>query len=359
MEIVTGYLQAYDWGPVDGLTTWTQSTGGPQAELWFGSHANGPSPLRDTEGSATTELTILTKILAAARPLSIQIHPPAALAAQMFAHQQQEPTVQRLVSDPYGKAELLIAFEPFIILEGFRDPVETAKAFAQLGARMETVTGALEEGDLARAIKLLLTMSVEDVETMAPVLPEAFAATGASEHTVSTCAEVVAAFPGDPGVFVAALLKARTLEPGQAVYVDPGTVHAYVRGLGLEVMTNSDNVLRLGLTSKTIAVEAALEALDLSAQPHPCDPEEVEGILSYAPPGAPFSVEVVRGAACKARTGHSRVVVCLEGMVTMGDASLAVGQGALLAAAEATVEVLVDGVAIIAHQASTESGLQE
>ena len=357
MEIVTGYLQSYDWGPTDGLKTWTQSTGGPQAELWFGSHVNGPSPLRDAEGFATTELTILTKILAAARPLSIQIHPPAELAAQMFDREEADPTVQRLVSDRYGKAELLIAFEPFIILEGFRDPAETAKAFAQLGGRMETVTGALEEGDLARAIKLLLTMSPEDVEAMAPALPEAFAASGASEHTVDTSAEVVAAFPGDPGVFVAALLKARTLEPGQAVYVDPGTVHAYVRGLGLEVMTNSDNVLRLGLTSKTVAVEAALEALDLTAQPHPFDAEEVEGIISYAPPGAPFSVEVVRSATCKARTGHSRVIVCLEGTVAVGDATLALGEGALLDDAEATVEVKVDGVAIIAHHANAETSM--
>lgn len=353
MEIVTGYLQSYDWGPVDGLSFWTAGTGGPQAELWFGSHPNGPSPLRDGQGSASSELTILTKILAAARPLSIQIHPPAALAASMFARQQQDPSVQVLVSDPYPKAELLIAFEPFVILEGFRDPTVSAKAFAQLGSRMEAVTAALRDADLPGAITALLSLADDDVTTMAAALPDAFAAAGMSEHTVATVAEVVAAFPGDPGVFVAALLNARTLRPGQAIYVDPGTVHAYVRGLGLEVMTNSDNVLRLGLTSKTIAVDAALEALDLTAQPHPCDPEDIEGIVSYAPPGAPFSVEVVRGAACQARTGHSRIVVCLDGTVTVGDASLQLGEAALLEAPEPTAEVKVEGVAIIAHHAST------
>ncbi len=355
MEIVTGYLQTYDWGPVDGLTTWTAATGGPQAELWFGSHPNGPSPLRDADGSARSELSILAKILAAARPLSIQIHPPVALAQRMFADQQEDPALPLLVSDPYGKAELLIAFDPFIILEGFRDPVESAKAFAQLGARMETVTGALENSDLPRAIKLLLTMGPDDVATMGAALPDAFAAAGMSEHTVATVAEVVKAFPDDPGIFVAALLNARTLSPGQAVYVNPGTVHAYVRGLGLEVMTNSDNVLRLGLTSKTITVEAALEAVDLNAQPHPFDPEEVNGVVSYAAPGAPFSVEVVRGAPCESRTGHARIVVCLQGTVTVGDATLALGQAALFEAAEPTVEVAVDGVAFIAHHVNNAS----
>jgi len=354
VECVRGYLQTYDWGPVDGLAAWTAATGGPQAELWFGSHGNGASPRRDGRGPATTPLTILTKILAAALPLSIQIHPPAAMAADMFAGQHVDSQAPRLVSDPHGKAEILIAFEPFVILEGFRDPTLSARAFAQLGPDMAPVAEALAGADLPGAITWLLAMAPADVPALASRLPEALAMAGMSSHTVDTINEVVTAFPGDPGVFVAALLNARTLQPGQAVYVDPGTVHAYVRGLGLEVMTNSDNVLRLGLTSKTVAVEAALAALDLSAQPYPCDPQDVDGVRSYAPPGAPFRVELVRDATVETVTGHARIVVCLDGAVSAADTVLSKGDAVLLAADDPAVPVRVTGVAIVAHHITVE-----
>lgn len=357
MECVTGYLQTYDWGPIDGLSAWTSATGGPQAELWFGSHANGPSPRRDGQGPARARLSILTKVLAAARPLSIQIHPPAQLAASMFAAQEADTAVPRLVSDPYGKAELLIAFEQFVILEGFRDPVVSARAFAELGSEMQAVTDALGAGDLPLAITLLLAIPSAEVAATAARLPEAFATAGMSAHTVETISEVVTAFPDDPGVFVAALLNARTLQPGQAVYVDPGTVHAYVRGLGLEVMTNSDNVLRLGLTSKTVAVADALGALDLRAQPHPCDPQDVDGIRTYAPQGAPFSVDVVRDATIEVPTGHARIAVCLDGNMTAGDQVLGKGEALLVESGEATMHLAVTGVAIVARHASADHDL--
>lgn len=356
MESVTGFLQAYDWGPVDGLAAWTPATGGPQAELWFGSHRNGASPRRDGHGAASTPLTILTKILAAARPLSIQIHPPAAMAAELFARQQNDPQAPQLVSDPYGKAELLIAFEPFVILEGFRDPAVSARAFAELGPGMAPAVDALAAADLPAAISWLLAMTPAEVPALAARLPEAFTTAGMSSHTVDTISEVVTAFPTDPGVFVAGLLNARTLQPGQAVYVDPGTVHAYVRGLGLEVMTNSDNVLRLGLTSKTIAVQAALAALDLNAQPHPCDPQDIDGIRTYAPPGAPFRVEVVRDSTIEAHTEHARIVVCVDGAVTAADTLLTGGEAVLMAVEDPTVTVRVDGVAVVAHHVVPDPG---
>lgn len=356
MQHVRGFLQSYDWGPVDGLSQWTPATGGPQAELWFGTHPNGPSPLLDGDGVADLRMPILTKILAAAKPLSIQIHPPAPLAAAMYERQELDPSAQRLVSDPNGKAELLIAFEPFVILEGFREPTRSANAFACLGPEVSSVSRALEDGDLPTAITTLLALTGDQVARLAPHLPQALADGGMSELTVDTMREVISAFPGDPGLFVAALLNARTLQPGQAVFVDPGTVHAYVRGLGLEVMTNSDNVLRLGLTSKTVAVDAALAALDLRAQPHPCDPESVDGIRTYAPPTAPFTVQVLEQSSTVALTGHARTVVCLTGTTTVDGVPLTPGQGALLGADEPDCRVVVDGVAIVSHQALEPTG---
>jgi mannose-6-phosphate isomerase len=271
----------------------------------------------------------------------------------MYETQAADPHAPALVSDPYGKAELLIAFEPFIILEGFRDPSVSAEVFSLLGPDMQAVAEALRDADIPAAVTMLLNMTEDDVRRYAAQLSPAFARAGMSQHTVDTISEVIDAFPADPGVFVAALLNARTLQPGQAVFVDPGTVHAYVRGLGLEVMTNSDNVLRLGLTSKTIAVKAALAALDVKAEPHPCDPLDVGGVRTYAPPGAPFTVEVVQDARTTAQTGHARIVVCLKGLVTVAEKTLRLGEGALLEAGEPDVAVAVDGVAVVAHHADT------
>ena len=349
MEVIRGYLQAYDWGPVDAQTEWTPATGGSQAELWFGSHPNGRSPLRDGGGSASAQMPILVKLLAAARPLSIQIHPPADLASSMFAAQTADPAAPQLLSDPRAKAEILLALEPFAILEGFRDPRRSSEIFARLGDPMGPAAAALAAGDLPGAVRVLLALPDGAVAEPAGRLPAAFAAVGLPAHDVAVITEVVDRFPGDPGVFVAALLNARTLSPGQSVYVEPGTVHAYVRGLGVEVMTNSDNVLRLGLTSKTIAIDAALAAVDPQAQPHDCSPERSDGIRTYAPDGAPFVVRLATDTRCEAPAGSARVLVCLRGTVRAGGVVLAPGEGLLLESADPSAVVDVDGEAVLAQ----------
>lgn len=352
MQVVRGHLQAYDWGPVDGLVPWTPATGGPQAELWFGTHDNGPSPLRDGAGVAGGDLPVLVKLLAAARPLSIQIHPSARLAAAHLARQEQDSHAAHLVSDPHGKAEMLIALRDFEILEGFRDTRTSAAVFDGLGRGLAAVARPLHDGDLPAAVRAALAVPPDVVREQAPELPAAFLRAGLPQATSRTMAEVVRCYPRDPGVFVAALLNVRTLAPGEAVYVDPGTVHAYVRGLGLEVMNSSDNVLRLGLTSKVVAVDAALEALDVTAQPHPCRPQERDGVRRYAPQGAPFAVEVLRSSHTVAHRGRARTVVCLEGTADVGPTRLGPGEAVLLDAGDASVTVAADGRAVVAWDAN-------
>ena len=353
MQIVRGHLQAYDWGPVDGLTDWTASTGGPQAELWFGTHPNGPSPLL-AGGVAEGSLPILMKLLAAARPLSIQIHPPAAMAAARYAAQQTHPGLPQLVSDPFGKAEMLIALAPFAILEGFRDPQVSAVALGQLGPQIQPMVKALAQDDLPAAIRLAFDLPTEVVRQEAPALPAAFE----DAETADILTQVLTTYPADPGVFVAALLNARTLQPGEAVYVDPGTVHAYVRGLGLEVMTSSDNVLRLGLTSKTVAVDEALGALDVAAQPHACPAEHSAGVDRYAPAGAPFTVDLLERTSTSAAGGRARIVLCLSGSTTVSGLTLQPGEAALLAADDAEVTISVQGTAVMARHGNAAAGAQ-
>ncbi len=350
MQIVNGHLQAYDWGPVDGLAAWTAATGEPQAELWFGTHPNGPSPLRDASGRAATPTGILTKILAAARPLSLQIHPRADFAREWFAAQRADPSLPTLLADPFAKAEMLIALEPFVILEGFRDPGVSATVFDDLAGPLLPAGACLHDGDIGQGIRHLLGLDPADVARLAPYLPSAFARAGLNAHAQQVIEEVLDRFPGDPGVFVAAMLHSRTLAPGEAVYVDPGTVHAYVRGTGIEVMTNSDNVLRLGLTSKVIAVDPALEALDVTAQPHPCVPLVQGGTSRFAHAGAPFEVLLVHDDSVRAAAGSARTIVCLAGTVTTQDGVLRPGEAMLLCAEDEAVDVAVAGRAVLARQ---------
>ena len=351
MEVVRGYLQSYDWGAHDGLADWAGHTGGPQAELWFGTHPNGPSPRVDGSGPADVDIPILTKLLAAGRPLSIQIHPPEDVARVAYDRQQTDPDLPQLLSDPYGKAEILIAIEPFDILEGFRDPQQGADILGLLGSALRPAAQALSASDLPAAIRLLLAMDAADARRHAADLPAAMTRAGLDQHAADVMAAVVDSFPDDPGVFVASLLNARTLQPGEAVYVDPGTVHAYVRGLGLEVMNTSDNVLRLGLTSKTIAVEAALDALSLQAQPRPCEPSGDSRLHRYAPPDAPFSVDMLTGATLTADGGHARTVLCLTGTTRIGATSLRPGEAVLAAAADPALDIEAEGICVVAQQA--------
>lgn len=346
MDVVRGYLQSYDWGASDGLSRWAGVTGAPQAELWFGTHANGASQRVDGTGPSVMHMPILTKLLAAERPLSIQIHPAAELAEQMYAAQSQlgRPA---LLSDPFGKAEILIALEPFEILEGFRAPSVSAAVLTATGADLRPAVDRLAAQDIPGAVRLLLALDRQTVGPMAARLPGAMREI-LGNHDADIIASVVDQYPDDPGVFVAGLLNARTLQVGQAVYVTPGTVHAYVRGLGLEVMTNSDNVLRLGLTSKTVAVDEALAAADVAGEPYVCEPVARAGLRRYEPPGAPFRVTLVEDARFTAVGGRARTILCLEATASVAGVELQPGQAALVAAEHPDVDILADGRVVVA-----------
>lgn len=349
LDVVRGHLQAYDWGPVDGLAAWTPATGGPQAELWFGSHPNGPSRLRDTGATAATPMPILTKVLAAARPLSIQIHPPAELASSLYEAQRADPGLPRLLSDPHPKSEILIALEPFVMLIGLRPHEVAATVLARLGEPVAGPAAALAAGDVRTAIRGLLGVPGDQVGPLLERLPASVAAAGLPEPAVRVIEEVARDYPQDRGVLVAALLNDRTLRPGQAVYVEPGTVHAYVRGTGVEVMTDSDNVLRLGLTGKTVAVDEALAALSVTGQPDVLDPPETAGVRTYAPVGAPFDVRLLHGAGFPLAAGTAATVVCLRGSASAGAQQLGPGDGLLIPPTAAGVDVFADGLAVLAR----------
>jgi mannose-6-phosphate isomerase len=276
--ILGGLLRTYAWGAVDAMAPWTGSaSGGPEAELWFGAHTAGRSPLMSAHDPDDVHTDLLVKVLAAAVPLSIQIHPdPEAIRTLT------DNGSGHLLADSREKVEMLIAVESFDSLAGLRPRDEGSAILTAMGRTHEAQL--LHDGHIAACIRSLLDEPLTEQEVQA-----ALSALSADDRTVLE--QVVSAFPGDQGLSVAFLMRPYRLAPGDALFVTSGVVHAYVRGLAVEVMTSSDDVLRLGLTSKEVAVEAALTSLrpDRGVVHLPA----VAGTQHYVPEKSPFIVHRV------------------------------------------------------------------
>ena len=359
MLIVRGAIKDYDWGVVDGLEPWSgQATGAPQAELWFGVHPGGPSPLIDVEGEPTGEvladrfdveaIPLLVKLLAAAKPLSVQLHPQRSVAQAGWDEQQANP-VQRVYSDPFEKTEMMVALEPFEAFVGWR-PLVQARAMLDAIDGTDAARAALDAGDRVAAIPLLIQACTPE---RAARLPDAAEAAGLPGSQIAAYRTVVEHYGQDAGALVTALLNYVRLEPGQAVYVPAGLPHSYIRGTGLEVMTSSDNVIRLGLTGKPVFVDHALRALvdDLHPQFLPTE----HGDLIW-PVNSPFVVRMVSRGEERIPHGAYRIVLLIEGAAQVvsefGEFVLRPGTAAVFSAEDPDSFVRADGLVAIVQ--STE-----
>lgn len=361
MHVVRGAVKDYDWGRVDGLASWCGGpSGGPQAELWFGAHPAGPSPVLSVTGDilstptvlsdhlASGDAPLLVKLLAAGSPLSLQVHPDADHAAAGFAAQTGRPTGgPEVYADGHEKTEMLVALETFEALVDWRDASAAADVLAGCGLVTPAID-RLRAGDHAGAVEALLALDRGACATAVPRVAAAALGAGLSAAAVAALSDIADAYPDDPGVFVAVLLDHVELAPGDAVFVPAGVPHSYVSGLGLEVMTSSDNVLRLGLTRKLVSVADAVSAFRDDRR---AVVVRAAGRAPVAPAGAPFGVALLRGAAADLPTGRYRVVVALEGAVEVRvghvHAALAPGRAAVLPAADAAAHVAADGLAAV------------
>lgn len=287
MDRLTGVIQPYDWGDPDALAAILRHDppGHPEAEYWLGSHPGGPGLLGPDRiqldraidqrpehllGPVVAErfggLPFLVKILAAAKPLSIQAHPSATQAAAGFAREERDgpdrDAPSRSYRDPNHKPEILCALTPFEARCGFRDPAATAEVLTTLGAPLRPVAERLAADGPADTAAALLRLDRGQARSLAAATvaaaTELLAGDGPSgslRAEMESTVEVGRAFPGDVGVVVALLLNHLRLEPGQALFLAAGNLHAYLGGVGIEVMANSDNVLRGGLTAKHIDVD--------------------------------------------------------------------------------------------------------
>jgi mannose-6-phosphate isomerase len=299
VDLLDGVLRHYDWGDHKALAEVLGHTpsGKPEAEYWLGAHPSAPAALGPDRrpldeavtggpeallGPAVVEqfgtVPFLLKLLGIAQPLSIQAHPSLDQARAGFAREDAAGLARdarnRNYRDPNHKPELICALSPIEAKCGFRTVAESQAVVAAFGDALAPVAELLaapgtEAEVVAATVAGLLRLPPEEAEplaTAAAATAESLVADGGDlgpdPRAVEWTVRIAQAFPGDIGVVVALLLNHLTLEPGEAIFLPAGNLHAYLGGVGVELMANSDNVLRGGLTPKHVDVEELLSVVD-------------------------------------------------------------------------------------------------
>jgi len=369
MHRLQNRIQEYAWGSrtaIAELLGLPSPSRMPQAEMWMGAHPVAPSSVV-REGHALSllrlieenppeqlgeelaaryggRLPFLLKVLAADAPLSLQVHPSLAQAQEGFAREDARGVARdaphRNYRDANHKPELLCALTPMQALCGFRAPSETLALARALDVPvlMEVLAPLVQRPDAEGLRDTFASLLGLPPDLRSRLLAEVLAACAVHASGSGTLAEAAACVirlaehhPQDVGAVVSLLLNLVTLEPGEALYLDAGILHAYVRGTGIEVMANSDNVLRCGLTPKHVDVEELLRVLDFRTGPverlraEPCGEHSGEDIFRTAAPDFRLSRVQVGDAPVRLPRRGPEVVLCTEGEIEL------VQEGAVLA----------------------------
>ncbi len=317
-------IQPYAWGSTTALAEFLgrpNPSQKPQAELWIGTHPVLPSHVTVAEdrvslgtlitahpeavlGRALTErfgaeLPFLLKVLAIGAPLSIQCHPSREQAQAGCAREDAaglpRNAPNRNYRDPQHKPELISALTPLTALKGFRAPAEIEAGLARLEhPALAPIREALAEGGAGALRAFFSRLMSLPPETSAAVASRAagVARERSGELTWDWVGRLCARYPRDIGVLGPLYLNLVVLEPGEALYLPAGQLHAYLDGLGVEIMASSDNVLRGGLTPKHVDVPELLRILDFRAEPPAVlrPVARADGVGVYSTPAAEFEL---------------------------------------------------------------------
>lgn len=294
MMLLDNTVQPYAWGSrtaIAELLGQPSPAPGPQAELWMGAHPSAPSRIMHGGSWRTLDslisqapdallshavvtrfgakLPFLLKILAAAEPLSLQAHPSIALAEEGFEDEEKRKVPReaphRNYKDRNHKPELLCALTPFDALYGFRPAADTLRLFKALNVpELDWAVRSLDKGDVRSVFELAMSGMPQRAGTIAAVVTACAAYEGEFAATTQWVGRIAKIYPGDPGLIVVLLLNLLRLKPGEAIYLPAGNLHAYLDGVGVEIMAASDNVLRGGLTKKHVDLKQLLRVLDFT-----------------------------------------------------------------------------------------------
>jgi mannose-6-phosphate isomerase len=377
-----GVARRYAWGSSTAVPQLlgVEPDGQPWAELWFGAHPDDPAVVAadrttldaviaadphaalgaDVVAHLGPRLPFLLKLLAAGKALSIQVHPTLGQARAGFALEEAAGVARdapdRNYRDDNHKPELICAITEFEAVCGFRDPAETVRmldalAMPELADLRAALTGS--QG-LRAAFVYLLTL-----DDPAPVVAALSSARIPPPWAGTARAIGLAAsdFPGDVGVALTALLNYVRLAPGESLFMGAGNVHAYLRGLGVEIMANSDNVLRCGLTPKHIDVPELLRITDFTAldDPRLAGDRQASGV-DFAVPVPDFRLLRIdldaHAGSYDVRLPGPMIVLSVSdavGVAAEADVvALTPGQAAFIAARDSGVSLSGSGVVFVA-----------
>ena len=343
----------------------------PESELWMGAHEAGPSgtdrpghpdlaavvaadPVGELGEQCVARfgprLPFLLKVLAPGRAISIQVHPTAERATAVRA-----TTGNAVYVDDEAKPELLLAIAPFEVFVGMRTYDEVAQLAARLGVGRLTaiVQRAADAEDRVHAVlEGVLSTPPEEAADFARQVVAACVRLEASGGELGGASAAIVGVaedhPDDIGLVVLLLMRHRVLQPGEFIDVAAGVLHSYVRGLGIEVLANSDNVVRAGLTSKEVNVPELLRVVDPLADGIPGRGRTVEpGLEVFDTASDRFRLHRVSPQRSLHANGSPRIVFCLRGRVTLTSCARTLELGdtgsAFVPAGEGSVGLSGDG----------------
>ena len=341
-------IQHYDWGSKSAIPDFLGRAPSeePMAEMWLGAHPKAPSEVLVDDhwlplnlaiqqnpaawlGDAAARtgapgLPFLFKILAAGKPLSIQAHPDREQAREGFEREQAAEIpllhARRNYRDRNHKPEVIYAVTPFTVVCGFRNVPRIVELLEQFQI-LDSLPGArhLHAGDLRAFFAELLTAEIARLaDSLETALAMASELRGPEAHWMLRMAEE---FPDDRGIFAPLFLNLETLEPGQAMYTGPGILHAYLDGLGIELMANSDNVLRGGCTSKHVDPDELLRIVRFEAAPaHRVSAHQVRpGVEVFPSPAEEFELSKLEirqdqpFSSIHTRAAGAQILLCVAG----------------------------------------------
>ncbi len=366
MDRLEAVVQPYDWGSryvIATLQGRPTPSPGPEAELWIGAHPAAPALLEREQGLTTLHkvistdpegelgagcasrfdgrLPFLLKVLAVEKALSIQVHPDRTQAQEGWAREDaasiplRDPA--RNYKDDWPKPEAVLALTEFEALAGFRSAEDAARVVEHLQVpALAPVVEALRGGGAqAQALTTLLYWPMRerdqllaDVEWRCGELADDPAVVDEDRAAFRAAVRIARQHPGDIGLVASLLLQHVVLQPGEGLFMPAGGLHCYLQGTGVELLANSDNVVRAGLTSKHVDVDELLRLLDPSViVPTLRAVEVAPGITHFETPAPEFDLlrcvvggsDAGPGAQHLPGDGAPRLLLCLEGEVTVTD----------------------------------------
>ena len=348
-------VQSYEWGSVHGISN-LLGIANPEkkkiAELWLGDHHRGPSLIElpdgvipldqflaehpehlgdDSRAAFGDHLPFLFKVLSAAKPLSLQVHPDRKQASVGFQREESEHIElnagNRGYPDDNHKPELLYALTPFRALCGLKPAKEVEDSFKRLKSPvveglLQALNSSGEKSPLKEFFRALQNIDETEQELL---IDECLSSLTQDARVWNEIRRLNNLFPGDIGVLSPLFLNLIQLKSGEAMFLPPGTLHTYLEGAGLEVMACSDNVVRGGLTEKHKDIEELLDVVDWSENNTSAGRilskamESEEQVFKAPATEFCFAVMTLFGSTKTHQTNAAEIILCLEGKIKVTD----------------------------------------